>query len=529
VTVLTELHIENLGVIEQIDLRLGFGLTAVTGETGAGKTMLVEALELLVGGRADSAVVRPGAGEARVDGRFDLGREVVLTRVVPTDGRSRAYIDGRPVTAAALAELTAGFVDLHGQHAHQSLLGVAAQREALDRFGAVDLRPLQAARARLTELDAELATLGGDERERAREIDLLRFQVGEIEAACLDDPDEERGLADEEDALADAAGHREAGGQAHAILADDGGARDGLASAVATIAGRAPYRDAADRAAAVLVDLDDVIGEVRRIAEAIEEDPAQLSAVRQRRQLLRDLCRKYGDDLTEVIHFGSAAAHRLAELEGFEQRAAELDDARLEALAAERDAARAVGVARRNAAPRLAAAVTERLRQLAMPHADIAVEVGSHPDDNPGDRVQFLFSANPGAPLLPLSKVASGGELARTMLALRLVLTDDAGRAGSLVFDEVDAGIGGSAATAVGQALAEVAARHQVLVVTHLAQVAAEANTHVAVSKHVAGTVTSATADVVDGDERVSEVARMLSGTTGGEAARRHAVELLGL
>ncbi len=524
---LTELHIEHLGVIERVDLRLGSGLTAVTGETGAGKTMLVEALELLVGGRADATVVRPGASEARVDGRFDLDGEVVLTRVVPTDGRSRAYIDGRPVTAAALADLTAGLVDLHGQHSHQSLLGVAAQRDALDRFGGVDLRPLQVARARLTELDAELATLGGDERERAREVDLLRFQVEEIEAAGLDDPDEERALTEEEDALADAVGHREAGGQAHAILADDGGARDALASAVAAIDGRTPYRDAADRAAAVLVDLDDVIGEVRRVAETIEEDPERLAAVRQRRQLLRDLCRKYGDDLAEVVRFGAAAAERLAELEGFEQRAAELTAARREALVAERDAARAVGTARRSAAPDLAAAVTERLRLLAMPHVEVAVEVGEHADDDPGDRVQFLFSANPGAPLLPLSKVASGGELARAMLALRLVLTDDPGTAGTLVFDEVDAGIGGSAATAVGQALAEVARRHQVLVVTHLAQVAAEATTHVAVSKQVAGAVTSATAEIVDGDDRVGEIARMLSGSTGGEAARRHALELL--
>ncbi len=529
---LTELHIEHLGVIERLDLRFGPGLTAVTGETGAGKTMLVEALELLVGGRADASVVRSGATEARVDGRFDVGAgadDLVLTRVVPTDGRSRAYIDGRPATAAALAEVTTAIVDLHGQHAHQTLLGVAAQREALDRFGAVDLRPLQIARARLTELDAELATLGGDERERAREIDLLRYQVDEIAAADLTDPDEERALEADEDALADAVGHREAGAAAHAILTDDGGARDALAAAVAAIGGRAPYRDASDRAAAVLVELDDVIGEVRGVAEAIEEDPDRLAEVRQRRQLLRDLCRKYGDDIGEVMRFGADAARRLAELEGFEQRAAALDASRRDAVAAERAAAKAVGDARRAAAPRMAEAVTERLRVLAMAHADVAVQVGEHADDDPGDRVQFLLSANPGAPLLPLSKVASGGELARAMLALRLVLTDEPApdAAATLVFDEVDAGIGGAAATAVGTALAEVAQRHQVLVVTHLAQVAAQATTQVVVSKQVAGVVTTATAAIIDGDDRVAEVARMLSGSEGGDAARRHALELL--
>jgi DNA repair protein RecN (Recombination protein N) len=371
-----------------------------------------------------------------------------------------------------------------------------------------------------------LAALGGDERERAREIDLLRFQVDEIAAAVLDDADEERALAAEEEALADALGHRQAGAEAHAILADDGGARDALASAASVISGRALYRGASDRAAAALVELDDIIGEIRRVAETIEEDPVRLAEVRQRRQLLRDLCRKYGDDLAEVVGFGARAAQRLDELEGFEQRASKLSAARLEAEAVEWAAARAVGKARRAAAPALAAAVTERLRRLAMPHAEVAIDVGEHAADDPGDRVQFLLAANPGAPLLPLSKVASGGELARAMLALRLVLTGGTAPS-TLVFDEVDAGIGGEAATAVGAALAEVAREHQVLVVTHLAQVAAQAATQVAVTKHVAGGVTTAMAEVVDGAARVEEVARMLSGASGGEAARRHAVELL--
>jgi DNA repair protein RecN (Recombination protein N) len=525
--VLTELHIEHLGVIDRLDLTLGPGLTAVTGETGAGKTMLVEALELLVGGRADPSIVRPGAAEARVDGRFDVGAgdDLVLTRVVPADGRSRAYIDGRPATAAALAEVAAGLVDLHGQHAHQTLLGVAAQREALDRFGGVDLGPLAAARGRLTELDAELATIGGDERERAREVDLLRFQVAEIGAAGLADPDEDAALEAEEDALAAAVGHRRAGAEAHAILADEGGARDSIAAALAAIADRKPYAAAADRTHGLLAELDDIVAEVRSVAEGIEEDPERLEAVRQRRQLLRDLRRKYGDDVAEVIRYGEEAARRLSELERYEQLAAELDGACREAVAAERKAARAVGRARRAAAPELAAAVTSRLRRLAMAHAEVAVEVGNGPDDDPGDRVQFLLSANPGAPLLPLSRVASGGELARTMLALRLVLTGTG--SSTLVFDEVDAGIGGRAAGAVGTALAEVARRHQVLVVTHLAQVAAMANTQVAVTKTVTGDVTTAAARVVDGDDRVAELARMLSGSADSDAARRHALELL--
>ena len=522
---LTELHIENLGVIERLDLALGPGMTAVTGETGAGKTMLVEALELLVGGRADATIVRPGAAEARVDGRFVTDdHELVLTRVVPADGRSRAYIDGRPTTVGALADAASGLVDLHGQHDHQSLLAGPTQRAALDRFGGVDLAPLRAARARLTEVDAELAALGGAERERAREIDLLRYQVGELAAARLDDPDEDRLLERLEDALADAAGHREAGAVAHDLLAADGGGRDALAGALASLSGRTPFAEVTDRLASLLADLDDVVGEVRDIGEAIEEDPARLEEVRARRQLLRDLCRKYGDSVDDVVRYGDEAARRLLELEGYEERATQLDAERRAATDAERRAAGEVGRARRRAAPKLGDAVTARVRQLALPHAAVTVEVG----DDPGDAVQFQLTANPGTPALPLTKVASGGELARTMLALRLVLIGHGGEAPrTLVFDEVDAGIGGTAATAVGRALAEVGSAHQVLVVTHLAQVAALATTQVAVVKDVVGDMTVATAAVVDGDERVDELARMLSGADGGAAARRHALELL--
>jgi DNA repair protein RecN (Recombination protein N) len=544
--VLTELHIEHLGVIERLALVFGPGLTALTGETGAGKTMLVEAIELLVGGRADASVVRPGASEARIDGRFVLGDgddasadevETVLTRVVPRDGRSRAYVNGRLATVASLAELADRAVDLHGQHAHQSLLAPATQRAALDRFGGIDLAPLRAARARVTELDAELAALGGDERARARELDLLRFQVDELDAAGIDGRDEDDVLAAEEELLADAVAHREAGLAAIGALTDDGAGRDALGSALAMLGGRSPYADVAGRLRDVLADVDDVVSELRHRTEAIDEDPERLEEVRARRRLLRELCRKYGDDLAAVTAYHAEAAERLARLESFDERAAELDRARRDALAAMRAAAAAVGAARRAAAPALASAVEDRLRTLAMPHATVAVEVADAVDGaGDGDRVQFLLAANPGAPLLPLNRVASGGELARAMLALRLVLTEstspkpDGSAAMTLVFDEVDAGIGGAAAVAVGRALADLGRHHQVLVVTHLPQVAAVADTHVVVTKQVergkGGPTTTATATLVDGERRVDEIARMLSGRAT-EPARRHALELL--
>ena len=529
---LTELHIENLGVIERVELTLGAGLTAVTGETGAGKTMLVEAIELLVGGRADSSMVRHGTQEARIDGRFVTadGLERVLTRVIPAAGRSRAYLDGRLATVSSLGEVAADIVDLHGQHAHQSLLSTATQRSALDDFGDVDLGDLRTARGRLTEIDAELAALGGDERARAREIDLLRFQVDELDTADVTDPDEDGVLDSEESVLADATAHREAAAAAVAFLADDGGARDGLAAALGAIEGRAPFDGQASRLRDLLAELDDLAAEIRSDGESIDESPERLAAIRERRQLLKNLLRKYGDDLESVMAFHADIADRLRELEHFDQRAGELDAQRQTALAAERRASEAVGRRRREVGPQLAAAVEAELRRLAMPHAAIAVEVGEHADDHPGDKVQFLLAANPGSPLLPLTRVASGGELARAMLALRLVLsaatTSDAGGERTLVFDEVDAGIGGAAAQAIGEALAELGRSHQVLVVTHLAQVAARATTQISVAKSVEDGHTSATATAIDGEVRVGEIARMLSGTAS-TSALDHARELL--
>lgn len=530
---LLELHIENLGVIERATLSFRDGVTALTGETGAGKTMLVEAIELLVGGRADASMVRVGAAEARIDGRLELERggeldEVVLSRVVPADGRSRAYVNGRPATVATLADLCRDVIDLHGQHAHQTLLSTATQRAALDRFGSVDLAPLRAARARLTEIDAELATLGGDERARAREIDLLRFQVDELDAAAIDDPGEDAQLAVEESTLAHAVAHREAGEEALERLRGDGGADDALSAVLAALGEREPFGDLTERLLAAAAELADVAAELRDRTESIDEDPERLAQIRERRQLLTDLRRKYGATLAEVMAFHAEASDRLRELENYDRRAAELDRERSAAEAEERRAAEAVGRARRAAAPDLAAAVEERLRTLAMPNAAIAVEVGSSPDDHPGDDVRFLLAANPGSPLLPLARVASGGELARAMLALRLVLADAGSDRGAhtLIFDEVDAGIGGSAAVAVGRALAALGEHHQVLVVTHLPQVAAAAGEQFVVSKSVEGDrTTTDVAPVVD-DDRVHELARMLGGAVS-DAAVEHARELL--
>jgi DNA repair protein RecN (Recombination protein N) len=536
---LAELHVVDLGIVADLDLLFGPGLTAITGETGAGKTLIVEALELLVGGRADASLVRDGAQEARVEGRFvdadtDNGTvvEVVVARVVPREGRSRAYIDGRLATAGELAELGARLVDLHGQHAHQSLLDPAVQRGALDRFAgapAIDaLGEYRAARAAVRGVDEELAALGGDTKARAREIDLLRFQVEEITEAALDDPAEDVALEAEEVLLADAADHRDALAHAHAAL--EGPALDALGEAVAALDGRAPFAEIDQRLRAAQAEVADVQRELRLAAERVVDDPGRLEVVRRRRQLLRDLERKYGDSLAEVVAYGAAAAERLAQVEGYDARAAALESERRDLVERAQTAAVALGAARRDAAPQLAHAVETHLADLAMPNARIEIEVEAGETSEDGtDRVTYLLSANPGESAKPFARAASGGELSRAMLAARVVLSE---APPTLVFDEVDAGIGGEAGTAVGRLLAALGARHQVLCVTHLAQVAAFADVQVVVEKVVVGSGkaserTVASASVVDGDARVVELSRMLAGVGDSSHARRHAAELL--
>lgn len=528
---LLELAVRDLGVIDDLHLVLGAGMTALTGETGAGKTLVVDAIELLVGGRADPVMVRSGAEEAWVEGRFLVPAtgdeaadvEVVMARAIPRSGRSRAYINGRLATIAGLAEWGERLVDLHGQHGHQSLLAPAMQRAALDSYARIDPRPLAVARAAMRSIDEQLAALGGDERARAREIDLLRFQVEELTSAALTDPDEDERLDLDESALADAVAHQSAAAAAVAALNDEAGAADRLGVAITALAGRVPFALHEARLRALASEVADVASEVRTAGEQISDDPVRLDALRARRQLLHDLRRKYGSSLGEVISFASDAGARLAELEQHDLRAAELDERRAAALAEMAAQAAAVAKARRAAAPHLAVEVQAHLADLAMPRAHVDIAVAG---DDPADDVTFELAANPGAPPLPLAKVTSGGELARTMLALRLVLT--AGPP-TLVFDEVDAGVGGEAAVAVGRSLAALGGEHQVLVVTHLPQVAAFAHAHVRVTKQTGEDHTVARIEHLDEAGRVVELSRMLSGQPESETARQHAEELLSI
>jgi DNA repair protein RecN (Recombination protein N) len=519
---LVELRVRNLGVIADLELSLGAGMTAVTGETGAGKTLVVDAIELLVGGRAEASMVRTGEDEAIVEGRFVVGDvETVVRRVVSAQGRSRAYVDGAMATVTELATLGAALVDLHGQHAHQSLLSATAQRDALDAFAGVDLSALREARAAGAEIQARLEALGGDPRERAREADLLAFQVDEITRARLEDPDEDARLGETEDRLANATALREAAAFAYGHLRDDEGATDRVRAALAALGHHATFDALRTRLEGLVAELDDVAAEVRSAGEGVEDDPAALEEVRARRQLLVELRRKYGDTLADVMRFGDDAAARLAELQGRDAEVAALMERLDAAKVDERRAADAVAKARRKAAAPAAEAIQGHLHQLALPRATLAVSVAG---DSPADDVAFMFAANPGEQPQPLRKVASGGELARVMLALRLVLTSGPP---TMVFDEVDAGIGGEAAVSVGQALAALGAERQVLVVTHLPQVAACADAQVQVVKQDAGDRVIAAATELGDADRVVELSRMLAGDADSAAARKHAKELL--
>ncbi len=527
---LTDLRVRDLGVIEDLTLEFGPGMTALTGETGAGKTLVVEALQLVLGGRADPGMVRSGAPEALVEARFVTGdgeatREVLLARSVPAEGRSRAWVDGRMASVSALGEAAAELVEIHGQHEHRALTTAAAQRDVLDAYAGTELSRVRALRSQLRALDEALAGLGGDEQQRAREADVLRYQVEEIGAAHLQDPDEETALRLEEDRLADAAAYRDAALEAVELLdtsEGDGAAVDRLGRAAGALSGREAFDDYRERLAAAAVEISDVARSLRDEVAEWEDDPRRLGVVQERRRLLAELRRKYGDDLAAVVEYAERAAARLAALSDAEAEASRLaaeHDRRGTELA---EAEAEVRAARARAAGEFGRLVGERLAALAMAGARLEVRLAP---DGTGEPVELLLGANLGERVAPVARAASGGELARAMLAIRLV---GVGGPQTMVFDEVDAGVGGAAALALGEALHEVSRDRQVLVVTHLAQVASRADAQVSVVKRASRGRTATTATAVVGEDRVTELSRMLSGHPGSDAARAHARELLG-
>ncbi|MFE1437517.1 DNA repair protein RecN [Streptomyces sp. NPDC058739] len=570
-TVLEEMRIRSLGVIDDAVVELSPGFTAVTGETGAGKTMVVTSLGLLLGGRADPALVRIGAEKAVVEGRISLSADasaavraeeagaelddgaLLISRTVSAEGRSRAHLGGRSVPVGLLAELADELVAVHGQTDQQGLLKLSRQRQALDRYAgdgvAVPLAKYAEAYRRLKAVSVELEEITTRARERAQEADMLRYGLDEV-AGVEPRAGEDTELAEEAERLGHAEALASAATAAHRALAGNPEDPEGV-DAATLVAGAHRALEAvrshdpalaalADRIGEVGILLGDVAGELAGYADDLDADPLRLAAVEERRAALTALTRKYGDDVAGVLAWAEQGAARLTELDG--------DDERIGELTAERDGlrtelgglAQALTDARGEAAERFAAAVTRELASLAMPHARVSfairqtedpegVEVGGRTvayGPSGADEVELLLAPHPGAPPRPIAKGASGGELSRVMLAVEVVFagTDPVP---TYLFDEVDAGVGGKAAVEIGRRLAKLARSAQVVVVTHLPQVAAFADRQLLVEKTNDGSVTRSGVKVLEGEERVRELSRMLAGQEDSVTARAHAEELL--
>jgi DNA repair protein RecN (Recombination protein N) len=558
--VLLELRIENLLLIERAELRTGPGLTAITGETGAGKTVLAHALDLLLGGKPRSGIVRPGAREAYVEGVFELpdglldepefeelrerigdldgGSEIVLARRVGAGGRTRAFVQGRSATAADLQAIGGRLVAFFGQHEHRRLTVASAQLDLLDGFCGRDQLALRhelaRAHARERELERRLAELRVRAGTRDRDLDLLAYEIDEIDASAPSEEEKETLLAERErlrqmDGLLAAAG-----GAAEAIApSGDGGL--GVAGLLAeaerlagAVAGVDPELDRhAGRLAALRIEAEELGRELRGYVDSLEPEPGRLQEVEERLEGYDRLERKHGGSVAAVLRHAERCRAERERLEQAEVATERAESELARALDQRDELAARLSEARRAAAPRLAERVREELDALAMEGASFDVQLEPRDEIGPAgaERVELLLGPNPGVPAAPIREAASGGELSRVMLALMTVA--GAGESRTLVFDEVDAGVGGQTARAVGERLRALGETRQVLCITHLPQIAALADAHFRIEKSAAGETALATVDRLEGDGVVGELVRMLGAKSSDGAARKHAQKLL--
>jgi DNA repair protein RecN (Recombination protein N) len=547
--VLRELRIENLLLIERAELRLGEGLNAITGETGAGKTVLAHSLDLLMGGKAKSGIVRPGTEEAWVEGVFDLpagllddpelaelaerlpagAEEVVLGRRVSAAGRTSAFVAGRAATAADLKALGGRLLAFFGQHEHRKLTISSAQMEVLDGFAGpahLALRDqYREAHREVGRLSAELADLREREGSRERDLDLYRYELSEIEEV-EPDPEERAALAAERERLRHAEGLSEAAADAHAGLAgadlEGGGAAGLLAEAESRLSvanGLDPSLDAiAERVAALNVEVGDVAAELRAYAEGVAADPGGLLGVEERLEAIDRLERKHGGSVESVLAHADRCRAEIARLESTEERGAAISAALAEADARRAKLGAKLSAGRAKAAKPLEKRVADELAQLAMDGARLEVVLDPHPEEYGAagrETVELRVAPNPGIEPAPLRDAASGGELSRVMLALSGL--GPAAGAATMVFDEIDAGIGGNTARVVGERLRALGAEHQVLCITHLPQVASLADVHFRLEKGMAGSAAVAIVERLDGEGVVEEIRRMLGGVDSAE------------
>ncbi|MGO4859325.1 DNA repair protein RecN [Arthrobacter sp. 2MCAF14] len=566
-----ELRIRDLGVITDATLPLGRGLSVVTGETGAGKTMVVTAVGLLLGARSDAGAVRSGAKSASAEARllldpahaaveraveaggdaeeYDGGTQLLLARTVGADGRSRAFVGGRSAPVGVLAELGESLVVVHGQSDQIRLKGAVAQRHALDRFAGAELAAMlteyQELYGHWKSSQAELDTLRGEARERLREAESLAAALNEIDDVDPQ-PGEDESLKAEAVKLANVEELRIAAAAAHEALISEEFGETADATTLIDSAKRAldqvsEHDEALAGAAARLAEIgfliNDIAGELSSYQASLDsEGPERLSEIEERRAALAKLIRKYAPSIDEVLEWAAASRTRLDELQDDSSRIEALDTEVTAAESTLRKQAARISKSRSKAAKELSARVSAELTALAMADATLVIEVDSQGQLGPHgvDDISFLLQPHAGAPARPLGKGASGGELSRVMLAIEVVLAA-VDPVPTFVFDEVDAGVGGRAAVEIGRRLAMLARHVQVLVVTHLPQVAAFADQHIRVTKtsvrgsdgKTATGFTSSDVQVLDDEERVKELARMLAGQEDSESARAHAQELL--
>jgi DNA repair protein RecN (Recombination protein N) len=555
---LRELRIENLLLIERAELRLGKGLNAITGETGAGKTVLAHSLDLLMGGKARTQIVRPGAAEAWVEGVFDLpeglmdgpelaelaerlpegAEEIVLGRRVSAGGRTSAFVAGRAATAADLKLLGGRLLAFFGQHEHRRLTISSAQLEILDGFAGsehLDVRSrYREAHREVGQLEAELTELREREGSRERDLDLYRYELSEIEAVAPV-PEEREEIAAQRERLRHAEGLREAAGAAHAGLAgaeEDGGATAALAQAEAALQGAAGLDSALDglgaRVAALGLELGDVASELRDYAEGVEADPGALLAIEERLEAIDRLERKHGGNVESVLAHAERCREEIARLEGAGERSAEAEVALAAAETRRAELGERLSAGREAAVEPLQEQVAEELEHLSMAGATLQVVLEPYPDEygaSGRETVELRVAPNPGIEPAPLRDAASGGELSRVMLALSGL--GRAASAGTMVFDEIDAGIGGKTARVVGERLKALGRERQVICITHLPQVASLADVHFRLEKDMDGDQAEARVERLEGEEVVAEIRRMLGAEESDETATKHARELL--
>lgn len=552
---LYSLSIRNFAIITRLDLEFGTGFNVLTGETGAGKSIIMDALNLILGGRAGAEMVRGGADKAAIDAVFDVARspelqsfvtemgfdleddKLFVTREVTSAGKSACKVQGRPCTVAQLKELGDWLVDLHGQHEHQSLLAVSRHLDMLDDWGGKAIHDKRAevgkAYASLQRLKAERDQLEKDARERSHLLDLYQFQVKEIADAQLTVGEDDE-LATEYKRVANAQKLAESAGSAASALSGEeigGGALEALTTAISLLEEAAELdgtlQPALDSLKSAFYELEETERDLVRYQDSVELNPERITQIDDRLELLRTLKRKYGDTVEEIITYGSETASKLDTLEHSEERGAQLKSEIDKASQKLTKLAEELTKLRKKAAKEFESITLGDLRDLAMEKARFEVHIEPMtPNAKGADKVEFLIATNPGEPLRPLAKVASGGEISRVMLAVKSAMARQEALP-TMVFDEVDVGVGGRIASVIADKIETLSKSAQILCITHLAQIAARGDTHFSIEKHEENGRTVATVTPLSEEERVGEIARMIGGTGVTETVLQHAREML--